>query len=210
MYGIIPMSGTSSCTKATAGAADCRYWKTCTTLRTPLLVGAMLITLMRNADRVKIACMAQLVNVIAPIMTRTGGGVWAQTIFYPLMQASVYGRGVSLRPLIDCPTYACKEFDEVPVVDASAALDEDGGLTIFAVNRDMGEDVRLQADLRAFGDMDVVEHGVLHHADVNAVNTETSPDTVVPQAGDPGAMDDGKLTINLPALSWNVIRLQKR
>ena len=47
-----------------------------------LLVGLMLITFLRNADRVKIACMAQLVNVIAPIMTRNGGGAWAQTIFY--------------------------------------------------------------------------------------------------------------------------------
>ncbi len=175
-----------------------------------LLVGAMLITLLRNADRVKIACMAQLVNVIAPIMTRTGGGVWAQTIFYPLMQASVYGRGVSLRPVIESPTYACEDFDQVPVVDAAAALQDDGNLTIFCINRDLTEDVRLQADLRAFGDLRVAEHTVLHHDDVNAVNTEATPDTVVPANADPGAMDSGKLTITLPALSWNMIRLKKR
>ena len=96
------------------------------TFEDALLVGAMLITLMRNADRVKVACMAQLVNVIAPIMTREGGGVWAQTIFYPLMQASAFGRGVSLQPLIECPSYACKDFDEVPVLDAAAALADDG------------------------------------------------------------------------------------
>ena len=48
-----------------------------------LLAGSMLITFLRNADRVKIACMAQLVNVIAPIMTRPGGGAWAQTIYWP-------------------------------------------------------------------------------------------------------------------------------
>ncbi len=175
-----------------------------------LLVGAMLITLMRNADRVKIACMAQLVNVIAPIMTRTGGGVWAQTIFYPLMQASVYGRGISLRPVVSCPTYACKDFDKVPVVDSSAALQEDGSLTVFCVNRDMEDDVELSVDLRAFGDLQVVEHSVLHHADVKAVNTEAAPDTVTPADGDKGKMDGGSLTITLPVLSWNVIRLAKR
>ncbi len=175
-----------------------------------LLVGAMLITLMRNADRVKIACMAQLVNVIAPIMTRTGGGVWAQTIFYPLMQASVYGRGISLQPVVNCPTYACKDFDKVPVVDSSAALQEDGSLTVFCVNRDMEDDVELSVDLRAFGDLQVVEHSVLHHADVKAVNTEAAPDTVAPADGDKGKMDGGSLTITLPALSWNVIRLAKR
>ena len=60
-------------------------------------MGAMLITFLRNADRVKVACLAQLVNVIAPIMTRNGGGVWAQTIFWPLMHASKYGRGMALR-----------------------------------------------------------------------------------------------------------------
>ena len=57
-----------------------------------LLTGSILITLLRNADRVKIACLAQLVNVIAPIMTRGGGGCWAQTTYYPFMHASRYGR----------------------------------------------------------------------------------------------------------------------
>ena len=63
-------------------------------------------------------------------------------------------------------------------------------------------------DLRAFGDLHVIEHSVLHHDDVKAVNTETAPDTVVPAAGDMGTMDGGKLQISLPALSWNVIRLR--
>ena len=174
-----------------------------------LLVGAMLITLLRNADRVKIACMAQLVNVIAPIMTHNGGGVWAQTIFYPLMQASALGRGISLRPVIECPAYACKDFDAVPFVDAAAVLQNDGGLTIFAVNRSMDEDILLNADLRAFGDLRIAEHSVLHHDDVKAVNTEAAPNTVAPVAGDPGTADGGRFSIPLPALSWNVIRLQK-
>ena len=65
------------------------------TFEDALLVGLMLITLLKHADRVKIACLAQLVNVIAPIMTRQGGGAWRQTIFYPFMHASNYGRGGS-------------------------------------------------------------------------------------------------------------------
>jgi len=174
-----------------------------------LLVGAMLITLLRNADRVKIACMAQLVNVIAPIMTRTGGGVWAQTIFYPLMQASALGRGTALRPVIQSPAYACKDFDQVPLIDAAATMADNGNLTIFAVNRSLTDDVLLDADLRAFGSLQVAEHSVLHHDDVHAVNTEAAPDTVVPVKGDGGALDGGRLQITLPALSWNVIRLTK-
>ena len=174
-----------------------------------LLVGSMLITFLRNADRLKMACMAQLVNVIAPIMTRTGGGVWAQTIYWPLMQASRFGRGTALRPVVESPVYGCKDFDAVPVLDATAVLGEDGAVTLFAVNRDLTEDVLLEADMRAFGTLRPVEHSVLHHDDVKAVNTETAPDTVKPMPGEPANMDNGRLTVRIPALSWNVIRLEK-
>jgi len=174
-----------------------------------LLVGSMLITFLRNADRVKIACMAQLVNVIAPIMTRNGGGAWAQTIYWPLMQASLYGRGTALRPVVDSPVYDCRDFEAVPLLDATATLGEDGSVTIFAVNRDMKDDIVLTADLRAFGELRIAEHSVLHHNDLQAVNTETAPETVTPKAGEVGLLDGGKLTVNIPSLSWNVIRLVK-
>lgn len=174
-----------------------------------LLIGAMLITFLRNADRVKIACMAQLVNVIAPIMTRNGGGVWAQTIYWPLMHASKYGRGTALRPLVSSPVYDCKDYEGVPFVDATAVMDDDGNVTLFAINRDMTEDAEFTCDLRAFGDLKVAEHIVLHHDDVKAVNTETTPDEVAPKQGDKGVLDGGHYTVTLPALSWNVIRLVK-
>ena len=172
-----------------------------------LLVGAMLITLLQNADRVKIACMAQLVNVIAPIMTRNGGGAWAQTTYWPLMHASKYGRGTALRPIISSPVYDCEDYEKVPLVDAAATMADDGSVTIFAVNRDLTEDVELSGDLRAFGDLKIVEHIVLHHDDVKAVNTEERPDNVVPVQGKGGTMEKGKMSVSLPALSWNVIRL---
>lgn len=174
-----------------------------------LLIGSMLITFLRNADRVKIACMAQLVNVIAPIMTRNGGGAWAQTIYWPMMQASTYGRGTALRPVVKSPVYDCKDFDAVPLLDATATVGDDGSVTIFAVNRDASEDIALTADLRAFGQLKVVEHSVLHHDDVKAINTEDAPDTVSPIAGDLGTMDSGRLSVLMPRLSWNVVRLEK-
>lgn len=174
-----------------------------------LLVGAMLITFLRNADRVKVACLAQLVNVIAPIMTRNGGGVWAQTIFWPLMHASKYGRGMALRPVLHSPLYDCSDYTDVPLVDATATMADDGSVTIFAVNRDLKEDVALEADLRAFGELKVLEHIVLHHDDVKAVNTEENPDNVTPHDGKAWQLDGGHLNVVLPSLSWNVIRLGK-
>ena len=171
-----------------------------------LLVGSMLITFLRNADRVKIACMAQLVNVIAPIMTRDGGGCWAQTIFYPFMHASRFGRGTALRALVDTPVYDCTDYEGVPVIDATATLADDGSVTVFCVNRDMTEECLLNVDLRAFGSLRLDEHILLHHDDVKAVNTEENPDCVAPTAGPGGKLDGGKAELRIPALSWNVIR----
>ncbi len=169
-----------------------------------LLVGLMLITILKNADRVKVACMAQLVNVIAPIMTRPGGGAWAQTIYWPLMQASTLGRGKSLLPQITSEKSDTKHYTDVPVVDAAAVMDDDGNVTIFAVNRDLKENVELTCDLRSFGTFRQIRHSVLHHDDMKATNTEEHPDTVTIKEI-PASLDGGAVV--LPAASWNVIRL---
>ena len=171
-----------------------------------LLVGSMLMTLIRNSDRVKIACLAQLVNVIAPIMTRNGGGCWAQTTYYPFMHASRYGRGTALQALVDSPVYDCSDYEGVPYIDAAAVLDDDGNVNVFCVNRDMKEDYELGIDLRSFGEMKLAEHILLHHDDVKAVNTETDPENVFPAAGPGGAVEAGKAAVRIPALSWNVLR----
>ena len=171
-----------------------------------LLVGLMLITILKNADRVKIACMAQLVNVIAPIMTRPNGGAWAQTIYWPLQQASLLGRGTSLLPQIICEKQDTSHYTDVPVVDAAAVLRDDESIAVFAVNRSLSESVELECDLRAFGKFEKATHMVLHHDDMKAINTETNPINVIPQEV-PVTLKDGKVV--LPPASWNVIQIFK-
>ena len=173
-----------------------------------LLCGTILNAFIRNADRVRIACLAQLVNVIAPIMTRAGGGAWAQTIYWPLLHASKYGRGTSLRALVDSPVYDCSDFTAVPFLDASAVMQDNGGVTLFVVNRDLHDDIALSCDLRAFGPLRVSEHILLHNDDVKAINTEERPDCVKPVDITGDALDGGRLSARIPALSWNVIRLE--
>jgi alpha-L-arabinofuranosidase len=170
-----------------------------------LLVGGMLITLLRNADRVKIACLAQLVNVIAPIMT-SERSCWAQTIYWPFLLASQNGRGTALRPVVTAPRYSSTDFDDVPLVDAAAVLGDDGSLTIFAINRSTDSAVRLDCDLRAFGKMRFEEHVLLHHEDGKAINSENEPNKVVPIISHERAAGDGKALVQLPALSWNVVK----
>ena len=133
-----------------------------------LLVGSMLITLLRHADRVKIACLAQLVNVIAPIMT-SDTGAWRQTIFYPYMHASVYGRGTVLNTQVLTPVYESKTYGEAPYLDSVCIWDEENdALTIFAVNKSLDEDMEVSCDLRQFEGCRLAEHIVLTNDDMKA------------------------------------------
>jgi len=175
-----------------------------------LLVGCMLITLLKHADRVKIACLAQLVNVIAPIMTANGGPAWRQTIFYPFMHASVYGRGIALQAVVSSPVYDSKEFADVPYLEATAVYNEEQeSLTLFAVNRDLNDPLVLSGDIRDFAGYRVVEHIVLEHDDLKASNTADNPNRVVPHRNGTAKSDGGMLEAVLPKASWNVIRLAR-
>ncbi len=175
-----------------------------------LVVGSMLITLLKNADRVKMACLAQLVNVIAPIMTENGGSAWKQTIFYPYLHTSVYGRGTVLNPIVRSPKFDTKDFTDVPAIDATAVInDASGEITVFAVNRDMTDNITLDIELNGFGQFEVIEHIVLKHDNIKAANTKTEPNRVTPDSSGNAALEDGKVKAGLKNLSWNVIRLKR-
>ncbi|MCL6603140.1 MAG: alpha-N-arabinofuranosidase [Paenibacillus sp.] len=174
-----------------------------------LLVGCMLISLLKHADRVKMACIAQLVNVIAPIMTSNGGGTWRQTIFYPYMHTSVYGRGKALVPLINSPKYDSKEITDVPYLESVAVHNEEAGeVTIFAVNRHLESELLLEVDLRSFGACTLIEHSVMESDDLKATNTEQQPNRVKPHSNGSAVVDGAKVTASLSKASWNVIRLK--
>ncbi|MGN7455733.1 arabinosylfuranosidase ArfA [Paenibacillus pasadenensis] len=175
-----------------------------------LLVGCMLISLLKRADRVKMACMAQLVNVIAPIMTENGGAAWKQTIYYPYMHASVFGRGTVLVPLVKSPKYDSKDFTDVPYLESVAVYNEQlGEVTVFAVNRHLDEELPFEIDLRSFEQSRVIEHIVLESDDLKAVNTAKEPNRVKPHVGGNAAQTDaGKIEATLPKASWNVIRVK--
>lgn len=178
------------------------------TFEDALLVGCLLITLIKHSDRVKIACLAQLVNVIAPIMTDKGGAAWRQSIYYPFLHASRYGRGDALEVVTTSARYDSKEFSDVPILESTAVHNEAAReLTIFAVNRGQQGDLELEADLRTFANYRLVEHIVLENPDLKAVNSARG-EKVTPRTLSGGTLDNGSLRIRLPKLSWNVIRLK--
>lgn len=175
-----------------------------------LLVGSMLITLLRHADRVKIGCLAQLVNVIAPIMT-SDTGAWRQTIFYPFRYTSQYGRGTVLHTVIKSPVYESKTYGTAPYLDGVLVWNEaEEELVLFAVNKCLEEDMEITCDLRQFEKFQIEEHVVLSHQDMKAVNTEKNPGEVSPTAGNTVKLEAGKLSGILGKHSWNMVRMKRK
>ena len=175
-----------------------------------LIVGGTLITLINNADRVKAACLAQLVNVIGPIMTETGGAAWRQTIFHPFAQASRHARGEVLRAQVATPTFATTSHGDVPTVLASVIHDPEAGVvTLLALNRHATEEANLEVQLRGLGkDRKVTLATELHHPDLKAVNSKAAPDHIVPRARGGITTSGETLQATLKPLSWNVIVTQ--
>ncbi|WP_255951468.1 arabinosylfuranosidase ArfA [Streptomyces odontomachi] len=178
------------------------------TVTDAVVVGSLLIALLRHADRVRVACLAQLVNVIAPIFTEPGGPAWRQTTFHPFAQAARYGRGRVLDVRVQAPTHHTAKYGEVPLLHATAVQDPaSGAVTVFAVNRSQDAALPLDVTLHGLDVTGVAEHSVLADADPDAVNTADAPDRVTPRPVTGTTLVDGTLRAELPPLSWNVIRL---
>lgn len=172
-----------------------------------LVVGTLLITLLRHADRVKIACLAQLVNVIAPIMTDKNGRAWKQTIYYPFLHASLYGRGISLQPIIQSDCYGCSSYAHVPYLDSAAVLhEEQETITIFAVNKSLKDDMIFTVDLRSFGSYLLTEHMVLDCSHLRATNS-AEKENIAPKKVT--IKDRTSRSVILTKASWNVLSFQK-
>lgn len=171
-----------------------------------LVFGSMMINLIKHAHRIRIGCQAQLVNVIAPIITENGGPAWRQTIFYPYLHGSLYGRGTALNLNLRGPVYDTREFEKVPYVDAVATSSE-SGVTVFAINRHLKEEIALELDIRAHKGLKVLEHLEMRHDSLETINTRDNPNAVRPSSVQQSQIDEGKLTVRLSPASWNTIRL---
>ncbi len=171
-----------------------------------VVVGSLLISLLKHADRVGVACQAQLANILAPIRTEPGGPAWRQTIFHPFAHVAAYAKGDALRVVVDSPRHETARYGDVPLVDAVATRDEDG-VTVFAVNRAADGPVGLTLDLRAFPGDWRAERIVLADDDRAAANTAAEPDRVVPRRAEIPLRAGEPLRVELPPVSWNVIRL---
>jgi alpha-N-arabinofuranosidase len=184
-------------------------------LEDALLVGGFLNTLLRQADRVRVGCLAQIVNVIAPLVTNETS-VLRQSIYYPYAWGLKYARGRVLDLRVESETYPIRaeglrpDFardDQVPYVDLVATLDPaNGQLCLLMLNRDLQAERELVLDCREMAPTRVLASETLTGADLKAANTFERPTLVAPRALEtprPGST----MTFKLPARSYSVVHM---
>jgi alpha-N-arabinofuranosidase len=174
-----------------------------------LVVGGALIVMMNNADRVKAGCLAQLVNVIGPIFTETGGAAWRQTIFHPIADCTRLGHGEVLRLKVNTPTFETRAHGDIPHLLATAIHNpETGEVAIFALNRSTEAAMDLSVDLRGLGEgLQIVSATELHHADLKCVNTRDD-EVIRPVSNDSAKVSGPAFSAVLKPQSWNVFTLK--
>ena len=173
-----------------------------------VVFGDLLITLLRNVNIVHSASLAQLVNVIAPIMTEPGGPAWRQTIFFPFALTAKYAKGGSvLASQEDADSCETSQYGEVPMTDSVVVRGADGSLTIFVVNRSLDRSVEYRSDVSGLYKAGKVVIQSIHDKDVAARNTLEDPKRVGLQTRKDFTFENGKLSIMLPPVSWTAIHI---
>jgi len=162
-----------------------------------VVVGDLLISLLNHADRVRIACLAQLVNVIAPIRTEPGGAAWRQPTFLPFAAVATAARGPVLRPGVDCPTVSTERYGDVPAITAAATVDPDtGAWSVFLTNRSAARS-EVEVELRGLS----ADHPATARTLAAALPTDAGLATTDVSRG-----SRDTLVLTLRPESWTVLR----
>jgi alpha-L-arabinofuranosidase len=174
-------------------------------LEDALVVAQWMSVFLRRCDVLEIACIAQIVNTISPLLT-TNDQLLRQTTFYPFVLFSNNAAGLSLQPLVSAPESDTKLFGPMPLLDVSASYDQanDRG-AVFIVNRSQNEAMTTDIGWQGAAPTQVAAAYQLAGSDPKAVNTFAQPNTIAPKQLDGLKIDDGKLTLSLPPLSFTVV-----
>ncbi len=177
-------------------------------LEDALVVAGFFNSFLRHADVVKIANIAQIVNVIAPLQTR-GDELLVQSIFHIFEMYAKRRNGSSLRMVVDGPSYVGETNGEVTFVDSSAVLDGDR-LHLFATNRSQTDDAEVTVVVADRAITALVDGEIVDGDDPKAANSFEVPDVVTPRPFDHLRVIDGSAELRLPPLSVSALTLQLR
>ncbi len=173
-----------------------------------LLFASMMMNFLKYADRIKIACQSLLTNISAAIMTEKNGGVWLQPIYYPFAYTSKYGRGCVLQEVLECDSYDCKKFKNVPYIDSVIIHNtERNEIVIFAVSRNEEETIQVTTKIENFLVLQGIQHIVLRHENKKMTNL-IDHEAIKPREIDDIQINKEVVQFSILPLSWNMIRLK--
>ena len=177
-------------------------------LEDALVVAQWLNVFLRKADVLKIACIAQIVNVIAPILTKPDA-LLKQSIYYPLLLFSQMASGNALNLLVESPRYETKQFGDMPLLDVSAAHDAtSGSITIFIVNRSLTERMPVDIHWQDVSPKRITSAHQLAGDDPKAFNSWDDPNKLATQAIYAPKIIDGTAQLNVPPLSFTALGVE--
>ncbi len=178
------------------------------TLEDTLLFASMMLAILKNADVVKIACQALLTNISACIMTEPDGDLWLQPIYHVFALIARYARGQILQTVdAHMPCYACELYEQVPVLDHSESLSDDGREAVcFLVNRSETETISLQWKLEQLHPMAVEAFTLLTASDKNLTNRQNHQ-AITPREGAGARLEQGICLAEIPPLAFAVLRV---
>jgi alpha-L-arabinofuranosidase len=176
-------------------------------LEDALVVAQWMNVFLRKSDVLKVACLAQIVNVIAPILT-TREGMLKQSIYYPIMLFSKLASGNALDVKVNAPLHETKKYGTMPLLDVSASFDESTGTNaIFVVNRNQTEAIPVELCWQDRAPKSISAVYQLAGTDPKAVNSFENPNQLVAVKTDVPAFSDHSTGLRLPPLSFTVIEV---
>ena len=176
-------------------------------LEDALVVAQWLNVFLRKCDVLKIACVAQIVNIISWLQT-TRDGLLKQTSFYPFKLVSAMARGNSLDLLVQAPMHATNKYGDQPLLDASASYDPASGAgALFIVNRSQTEAITTELAWQSSAPQAISAVWQLGGVDVKAANTWDEPNRIVARQLPAPAIREAGVVLQLPPLSFTAVGL---
>ena len=173
-------------------------------LEDSLLFASMLMAMLKHADRVKIGCQSLLTNISACIMTVKGGGIWFQPIYYVFSLMAENCRGLILEERSDEDGYSAGGFEKVPCIDHVTVYDEERQRLVFCLVNRAENDSEAVFSMEGFQPQTIILDQVLSAKD-RKDNNSIDHDKVVPQACDNALLKDGKMTVRMQPLSFEMV-----
>lgn len=178
------------------------------TFKDAVVLGNLLISILKRSDRVKMACIAQLVNVIAPIRAESDQPAWRQTTFFPFAYTSRFGRGKTLITRIEAPSINSVRFGEVPAIDSITTYDaKSKKVAVFVVNRSLTESIDTSVLLSGFSNLRITDQVTMSGHDWMATNNSANPNNVEPSKEVTARIEGNQVHLNVQPVSWQVINI---